>query len=327
MDMKTSIKQIDRQRRREYLAKYLNTIGRDYSSKTHGNDLTMLGPMIEALTTATAAKAIRQAAPSLLLGLKTALLGIESEKCAGGVIGKVLSSAVRDVTDSVESIFLAKEDVGSRQLFALLLQTLILATISVVWKLEQLNLSYAPNAQIDEVERLRKKVFDFELILLLILRTGIIELILKNAAETCGIPINQQDLMAKFLKALVFILALLTASKGQQAILKMLVLDLRDYLKTSLIDIQAFINKMEEAGNKSEKSTAISIYLQQALASLQDEDFDTLQKAYQGMLDEIQALPELMEEDIQKVRVFSNVIYNAFSEGAEMNQTTVSLMI
>ena len=69
----------------------------------------MLGPMIEALTTATAAKAIRQAAPSLLLGLKTALLGIESEKCAGGVIGKVLSSAVRDVTDSVESIFLAKE--------------------------------------------------------------------------------------------------------------------------------------------------------------------------------------------------------------------------
>ncbi len=325
--MKTSIKQIDRQRRREYLAKYLNTIGRDYSSKTHGNDLTMLGPMIEALTTATAAKAIRQAAPSLLLGLKTALLGIESEKCAGGVIGKVLSSAVRDVTDSVESIFLAKEDVGSRQLFALLLQTLILATISVVWKLEQLNLSYAPNAQIDEVERLRKKVFDFELILLLILRTGIIELILKNAAETCGIPINQQDLMAKFLKALVFILALLTASKGQQAILKMLVLDLRDYLKTSLIDIQAFINKMEEAGNKSEKSTAISIYLQQALASLQDEDFDTLQKAYQGMLDEIQALPELMEEDIQKVRVFSNVIYNAFSEGAEMNQTTVSLMI
>ena len=134
--------------------------------------------------------------------------------------------------------------------------------------------------------------------------------------------------MAKFLKALVFILALLTASKGEQAILKMLVLDLRDYLKTSLIDnIQAFINKMEEAGNKSQKSTAISIYLQQALASLQDEDFDTLQKAYQGMLDEIQALPELMEEDIQKVRVFSNVIYNAFSEGAEMNQTTVSLMI
>lgn len=287
-----------------------------------------MGPLIDSLATATAAQVIRNGSSSLLLSLRIALQGIETEKCSAGVIGRVLNSPIKGVINLVTENYLTKEDVGSQQLFQLMSQALVLATISIVWKLEQFNLSYGPRSGLDEVEDQRKQIFGFELILLLILKTGIIELIIKSIAEACGANSQQQVSIARFMKGLILILALLTAANGNQETLKTLALDLKDYLIEGLEDIQTFLNIASEAEKTSDTSSAINIFIQQALASLHDEDFDTLQQAYAEALEMIEANPELMDDDISQVTMFAEVINNALTRGSvELSRTTASLMI
>lgn len=310
--------------RREYLANALNNIKHDYSSKNHGDSLTILGPIIEALATASSAQVLRSGSPSLLMSLRIALQGIESENSEAGVIGKVLSAVIKGVNDLVIESYLAKEDVGSKQFFQLIAQAFVLITVSVAWKLEQFDVKKEPST----LEEQKKEIFGFELILLLILRTRIIPLIVKNIVATCGANGSQQDSIAKFMKALALFLILLTAAKGNSGTLKILVLDLKDYLIEGLEDIQSFLDKTAEAAKANDKIASVGIFLQQALASLYDEDFDTLQLAYAGALEMIQATPKLMDEDIERITKFAEVINKAFTQGPlDLNQTTASLMI
>lgn len=325
MDINATEKKKELRERREHLAQALNTIKREYDSKSYGESLRIVGPLLDALATATAAQVIKNGSSSLLISLRIALQGIESEKSKGGIIGKVLSSATKGVIDLVIGTYLTKEDVGSKQLLQLISQALILATISATWKLEQFNFSNGP---VSGLEGKRKQLFGFELVLLLILRSGMIELIAKSIAEACGAHNQQQESIAKLMKALILILTLLTAAKGSQATLKTLTLDLKDYLIEGLIDIQNFINNAAEAGKTGEQASAISIFVQQAIASLYEEDFDTLQQAYTETLQTIQANPEQMDADIAEITKFAEIIYNAFTQGSlDLTRMTTSLMI
>ncbi len=329
METITSKKNEEFKERREYLAKALNSAKLDYYSKYVGNSLTILGPLINSLATATAAQAIRNGSSSLLLSLKMALQGIESEKCSAGVIGRVLSSSIDKITDLIIGTYLTKEDIGSKELFKLTLQALVLATISISWKFEQIDLINNTELKLDENENDRMKTFGFELILLLTLNTGIIQIVIKNIAAACGASELGQESIAKLIKGLVLILAILTGANRKQITLKMLVLDLKDYLIEGLEDIQTFVNKAGEADQISGQVTAISIFIQQAIASLQEEDFETLQQAYYGALDIVQANSKLMEEDIEQVTEFAAIISNAIARGSlEFSRTTTaSLMI
>lgn len=315
------------QERREQLANALYTIKTEHSSKSHGDSLTFITSLVDTLATATAAQAIKIGSPSLLIGLRIALQGIESEKSKGGVIGKVLNTAVKGVTDLLVKTCLDREGASNKQLFQLISQALALTTISMTWYLERFNLGYIHGENEEEVESQRKQTFGFELILLCILRAGIVPLIIKNIAATCGVNENELELVTRVMKAFILILAILTAGRGNNEKMKTLSLDLKDDLIEALEDIQNFINKASEAGKT--EAGAVSIYIQQALASLQDEDFDTLFRAYSGALEEIQANPELMDKDIEEVTKFAEVINNAFTQGSieQLNRKTASLMI
>jgi len=319
----------DLKERREYLAKALNTIKEDYTGKNYGESLRIAGPIIDSLATATAARFIRNGSSSLLLSLKIALQGIESENSQAGVIGKVLNSIIKGVVGLTIGTSLEKEDIGSQKLFEAIVQALVLATISIIWKLNQYNLAYKPGLEFDEAENQRLQVFGFELILLLILRSGIIELIVKDVAATCGAKEEKQMQIAQWIKGLVLILALLTAGKGSQLTLKTLVSDLKDYLTEGLENIQTFLNEAMEAEKTDDQAIAISIFLQQAIASLEEEDFDTLQQAYSGALEVIQANPQMMNNDIEKVVEFAKTLFQAFEQASsvELSRTTASLMI
>ena len=132
MDKATLEKKKELQKRREHLASALEGIKNDYTAKNYGEALKIVGPLINSMAAATSAQAIRRGSPSLLLGLKIALIGIESEKSQAGVIGKTLSTIEKGVADLVIGTYLAKEDVGSREFFKLLSQALMLASISII---------------------------------------------------------------------------------------------------------------------------------------------------------------------------------------------------
>ena len=314
------------QEKREWVANALNTVKMEYIKKNYGDSLKILGPLLDSLSTVTAAQILKNGSPTLLLSLRLALQGIETEKCSAGVIGPILNAATQGITNLVLSTYLEKENVGSKQFFTWLTQALILATISVFWKIAQFNLF---TKEADKVEEERRQSLSFEWVLILILKTEIVQTIIKAIAKTCGANVVQQESIVKLMMALVLILALLTAAQGHKPTLKMLVLDLKEYLNEALEDLQTFINKAIEAQKTGDKASAISICIQQALASLADEDFETLYKAYQGGLEVIQATPEQMNNDINQVKFFADTIFNAFIQGStELNRkTTAALMI
>lgn len=315
------------QERRESLANALHSFNLDYASKNYGSSLKILGPIIDSLATATAAEAIRNGSPSLFVSLKIALQGIEIENCKAGLIGKVLNSATKGILDLIENVYLTKEDIGSRQLFKWIFQALILATISITWKLDHFN-KLGPSSEFNELGDRQNELFGLELAILLILKTGIIQLIVKDTAKSCGANAIQQESIAKLTKALILILVILTAAKGKSQSMKMLVLDLKDHLIEGLEDIQNFINEAIEKEKAGHQATTLSICIQQAIASLNNEDLDTLNKAYAGALEVIQADPKLMDEDIEKVTQFAELIDNAFIQGSlELHPATTSLMI
>src|SRR5262249_22153473 len=127
----------------------------------------------------------------------------------------------------------------------------------------------------------------------------------------------------------IIMLAILTAARGDVKVLKTLTLDLREYLIKGLMDIQAFVNKAIEVGKTGEKALNATIYIQQAIVSLKEDDFDTLFEAYKGALELIQGNSELIDEEIEDVIAFADIIYNAFEQGTmqSLSRTTTSLMI
>lgn len=328
--METDVeKMTEFQERRKHLASTLDAIKMDFEKKNYGGSLMILGPVIDALANATAAQILEKGTAPLLLSLRIALLGIESEKSSAGVLGKSLCTTANGISNLVVSSFLDKEDVGSRKLFKLLTQALVLVVISIAWKLEQFDFSLRIKENEEEAELKEKNLFGFELMILLILRTEMIQTVVKNITEACGANKLQQESIAKLIKALILILALLTGAKGDQETLKKLTLDLKDYLKEGLRDIQEFLNTINEAVKIPESVTAISISLQQALESLEGDDFDILYKAYAESLQNIESSPESMQHEIEAVSEFAEILFNAFAHGAlEVSQkTTASLMI
>jgi hypothetical protein len=316
------------QERREYLAHALNALKDDYSRKAHGDALTIIGPLIDALATAAAANILNSGSSSLLLSLRIALIGIEKDKSQAGVIGKTLSRITKGIVDLVIRNDLEKENVGRHQLFEGICQVLLLATISIGWKLSEINLCQGPQTGDNKAEDQRQQLFGFELILLLILKTEILELIVKNAAAASGAKPQQQASIAKMMKSLMLFLALLTAAKGSKNALKTLALDLKEDLVEGLLDIQNFINQAVEAEKSGDKAAHLSLFIQQAIVSLQEEDFDTLLMAYEGALELIQATSASIETELEEVRKFGELLYNAWVfSPSQVSRSTATMMI
>lgn len=309
---------------KELLAENLHKIKQEYNKKDHGEFLTILGPVIHAIANAAAAQALRKGTPALLLSLQMALQGIEKESSESGIIGKGLETIINSVNDLIIKSILQKEETGSQELFKLIIQALALTSISVAWKIEQLNLT--TNEDGDEEELELNKLFGRGLILLMILRTEIVEKIVSKVASTCGADDTKKSIIAKLITALVAFLMILTLAKGSERRLRVMIIDLKDYLIVCLNDIQTFINFSNEDNKESQLST-MNIYIQQALSSLMEEDFETLVQAYNGALKEIDVNSEMMEEDIREVEKCAEIISNALMQGSLDHRHTASHMI
>lgn len=313
--------------KKEQLADLLSSISKEYKGKYQGENLKILGAYIEALKTATEAEVIRNGASSLLISLRIAFQGIEKEKCKGGIIGWTLNSISKGVIDLIEKAYLRNEDSGSKYYFQLLIQALTIATISISHYLTQPDIAYNDKSDLS-IEGLKAKNFGLELMFLMLINTQIVEFFVKDMARACGINEQQVGIITKLISGLILILAVVSAAGGDKTILKSLVFDLKDYLARSLEDVEAFINKLNESEIIDEKISSITIYIQQGLSSLQNEDFEILERAYAGALMGIESSPEKLEEDIEAVKQFSGIIYNAFVQSPfTTSRTTTSLMI
>ncbi|MBS4165180.1 MULTISPECIES: hypothetical protein [unclassified Neochlamydia] len=312
------------QKARKNLAHALEAVKESYNRKNHGKFLTILGPLISSLSAVTIAQTVKEAAPALLLSFKIALQGIEKEESSAGIIGKALTLSTQRLVDFFIRIHLLPEDQGNKQLLLMISRGLVLTTIALSWALTHFSFTYtSPLKEKDEKEQQRKQSFGIELALILTLKTGICQKIVGSFVSACGATAKQQQALAALILPLLFILSLLTVSRGNKKLLEELFLHLKAELVEGLENLQTFLPSL--AG---EPESIIGLYIQQATASLKEEDFEHLYQAYTGVLESIDATPSQLNEEIEDIIYFAETIYTAFRSGSkEFSHTTVSQLI
>ena len=307
--------------RKDYLAKVLHQIKRDYKAKEKGESLKILKPILESLVLTSAADAIENATPSFLMSLRIALQGIALEDSPAGIIGVHLNTITKSIAGLVLNAPLSGNNAGTREFFIHLLYALEIAVIAALCCLEDAEIkNQLPNEDVSDPE----DIFELELILMMVYRTGVIEALIKHMLISCGIKEVGLKVTTQFLKGCVTLLSILTAGRHDLNTIKTLCLDLKDYVRESLGDIQKFIASLEQIDHLSE----LSIYIQQAEITLLDEDMDALLTIYTEALGLIKSNPESIRAEIEKVVPFAQVIKRAFSSGwMNVNQATVAHLI
>jgi len=307
--------------RKDYLAKVLHQIKRDYKAKEKGESLKILKPILESLVLTSAADAIENAAPSFVMSLRIALQGIALEDSPAGIIGVHLNTITKSIAGLVLNAPLSGNNAGTREFFIHLLYALEIAVIAALCCLEDAEIkNQLPNEDVSDPE----DIFELELILMMVYRTGVIEALIKHMLISCGIKEEGLKVTTQFLKGCVTLLSILTAGRHDLNTIKTLCLDLKDYVRESLGDIQKFIASLEQIDHLSE----LSIYIQQAEITLLDEDMDALLTIYTEALGLIKSNPESIRAEIEKVVPFAQVIKRAFSSGwMNVNQATVAHLI
>ena len=307
--------------RKDYLAKVLHQIKRDYKAKEKGESLKILKPILESLVLTSAADAIENATPSFLMSLRIALQGIALEDSPAGIIGVHLNTITKSIAGLVLNAPLSGNNAGTREFFIHLLYALEIAVIAALCCLEDAEIkNQLPNEDVSDPE----DIFELELILMMVYRTGVIEALIKHMLISCGIKEEGLKVTTQLLKGCVTLLSILTAGRHDLNTIKTLCLDLKDYVRESLGDIQKFIASLEQIDHLSE----LSIYIQQAEITLLDEDMDALLTIYTEALGLIKSNPESIRAEIEKVVPFAQVIKRAFSSGwMNVNQATVAHLI
>lgn len=299
---------------KEQIANRLNGLKKEYEGKEHGDLLKILGSLIDSLAIVTTADILQKGSSPLFLSLKIALKGIESEKSKAGLIGRVLSLVIREIESIIVESGLDKNEVRNKDYIIYVIQVLVLVTIGMTQYFKKLNL-----AKGKDEDNLKNQIFGLELIIIMILKTKLIDFVVQDIVEGCGIKEQNQLVVAKLIKAFVVILSLLTIAGNNHQVLKSLWIDLKEYLKIHLSDIETYL---ELKGRSLE-----NIYIQDALVSLQDEDFDSLYQTYVNALEGLKAKPEDVSFEIEKIITGTEIVFNAFVEGNLANRSTTSLMI
>lgn len=311
--------------RKEYLATALHKINQGYSHQPKEGSLTIIYPLIESLAVATAALVMRHGAPSLLLSARIALIGIEKEKSQAGVLGKTLSKLAKGISNFIIETDLSKEDVGSQQLFEAFVQILMISSIAILWNMTQHPMTHEL-VEYEESEEQHYQAFGVELILVLIFRTRIISLLTKNALFACGFNEKQYEDVVKMMHALIIVLSLLTSAKTVELMQKF-ASNFKEDLIQGLEGALALIDRSQST-EKIENLSSIKLYIQQALANLQEENFELLYKTYEEVLELLQSNPKIMQDEMEEVFKFSKTLSDAFWQGAvNFNQVTASQMI
>lgn len=309
--------------RKDYLAKVLHQIKRDYKAKEKGASLKILEPILESLVLTSAADVIENTTPSLLMSLRIALQGIALEESPAGVIGVHLNNITKSIAGLVVNAPLSGNNAGTREFFLYLLYALEIAVIAALCCLEETDIKNQLPVD-DERDPEDPQLFELELILMMVYRTSVIETLIKHMLIACGIKEEGLKVTTQFLKGCVTLLSIFTAGRQDLKTMKTLCLGLKDYVRESLADIQKFIASLEQTDHLSE----LSIYMQQAEISLLDEDMDALLTIYTEALGLIKCNPESIRADIEKVEPFARIIKRAFSSGwMNVNQATVAHLI
>ncbi|NGX42769.1 MAG: hypothetical protein K940chlam7_01056 [Chlamydiae bacterium] len=191
--------------------------------------------------------------------------------------------------------------------------------------IEESGLGILPNK--DEAEVKLAKKFSFEIVLHLLTKTNVLTNIFRTIAQTTPTTEKNHKLIGDVLKLLAILLAIVTASNGNEDRLHALFTIFTPTIQEEIEKAEQYVSEsLVEGTLKGTKGEGIALYLQQARIALELNDFDGFYTAFTGALELVGASPEQLNDNIKKVHELAETLQKAFTKGIDDETNKITVM-
>jgi hypothetical protein len=261
--------------------------------------------------------------PHLIAMLKKYKIAIPDEN-------KGYSSAeLNQIIDRVEHLIQQKKrgrldapNHGNTLFLTNIMQLITLAITGAVALLAEQGLGATPAK--DEHEKRFAKEFSFDLMMHMVMGSGLTTHLFKAIAKTTGANETKQKIITEALEVSTFLIAVHAATKGNEDRMASLFESFSPKIGKSLDTIGNYINDEINSETISEGvSQELSLKIQQAKLALQNGEPKKFITVCKGALGLLNISPDLLEKNIKEIELFVNTLIEAMSTKEE-NTTAIA---
>jgi hypothetical protein len=314
----------------------IGNLAKEFKAISSGEQLQMMGVLLDTMEAMAQALAMTPASPSLFLGLKTALLGIFGSESGAGILGDNLESLLQALKNGMAATLMKQLGSAKMQMLLMMLMSALGgagAVASFLSKkkakkfLEDEDEDEEGNGDEEKDEEDQQK-FDFLLIVEILKSTGLFQIIYETMAAACGQDPPAQKKTADIMElASVVLMALMSAKEKPEEAAPILA-ELHEILEEKVEITGQFVTAALLSGEVEGKEVkGFAIAMQQAQIAAADGNFEAFMGVFFNIVKIFNGSPEGLSKDLGKIDEFINLVGHAFGSGLKEETTRGTGMI
>lgn len=286
----------------------------EFNAISQGNNLQMMGPMLEALEAVAQALSMSPTSPSLFLGLKTALMGIFKSDSAAGLIGENLEALLNALQSGMAATLMRKLGAAKLKMLMMMLMSALGGLGSLASLLTDEEARKKSNDE--DGEEKEKEKFNFLLLMEWLESTQAIKSLIKMVAKACGQNEPDQDLTADLVELPMVLLMVVIAGKGKEEKTAPLLDEMLVKLQNKLLAVETIINASAPLDeNSSADRKNLNILLQQGLMAIANYESEGLFQVLEGALQQLNGSMDGLKKDINEIKEVAKLFKHVLGSG------------
>lgn len=282
------------------ISKDVQRLQKVFHSTAIGDELQMIGPMLQAMTITSAGLSIKTGIAPLFLSLCISSSGANTEENSLGFVGKDLNTCIDKMTDAILSANIWKEPAGgeSEMLLKKIITALWIGTIGGAHLIVKQGLGK------NSKENNEAFVFSCELALTMIASSNILRSTIHELLIACGANQKAQDIATEALTLATYLLFIKTMEEAINQKQLNLWETTSEYLLRSM--------------KKIEDATETPVALKQAILALQEGRSEELTDIVNNLIGSLHITNEGLKNDLTAIGKVAETIYDSCTSGMEV---------
>lgn len=306
------------------LSEDIGTLSRDFSKTSQGDNLQIMGTMLETMESVAQALSMTPTSPSLFLGMKTALKGIFSSESEAALFGGNFEALIAALQSGMLATMMKKLGPAKLKMLMMLLMGGLAGSGSLGAILGEKPARHPEDEDNEEEEQ----KFTFDLSLELIESSGILKVIYSIIAAACGLDTQGQEKTANLMELASLLMVAFGGAEGKFNRVPPILKGYEDKLGHKVEDAEKFVNEaLMKGALNSAGAKSLDIALQQAIMALSQGNLESFVNVLQGVIGQLNANPEGLGKEAGKIKQFAKLVKHAFGTGLESETQAVTGMI